>query len=87
MEVMLDPVSRALANAPPEDEESRPGSRLRIAGAIQRFADTGAGNVKALHAMHPPEFRLRVGDGRVRFHDHGDWIDILRIRNRREGYR
>ena len=63
------------------------GVALRIAGAIQRFADTGAGNVKALHAMHPPEFRLRVGDWRVRFHDHGDWIDILRIMNRREGYR
>ena len=46
-----------------------------------------AGNVKALHAMHPPEFRLRVGDWRVRFHDHGDWIDVLRIFNRREGYR
>ena len=36
--------------------------------------------------MHPPEFRLRVGDWRVRFHDHGDWIDILRIRNRRDAY-
>lgn len=59
---------------------------LRIAGAIHRFADTGAGNVKALHGMHPPEFRLRVGDWRVRFHDHGDWIDILRVRNRRDAY-
>jgi hypothetical protein len=43
---------------------------LRIAGAIQRFATTGAGNVRGLHGIHPPEFRLRVGDWRVRFHDH-----------------
>lgn len=60
---------------------------LRIAGAINRFAATGAGNVQGLRGLHPPEFRLRVGDWRVRFHDHGDWIDILRVRNRREAYR
>jgi len=60
---------------------------LRIIGAIHRFASTGAGNVKALHGIHPPEFRLRVGDWRVRFHDHGDWIDVLRVRNRRDAYK
>ena len=60
---------------------------LRIVNAIHRFAATGAGNVKGLHGIHPPEFRLRVGDWRIRFHDHGDWLDILRVRNRREGYR
>jgi mRNA-degrading endonuclease RelE of RelBE toxin-antitoxin system len=59
---------------------------VRIAAAIQRFAATGAGTVKALRGIHPPEFRLRVGDWRVRFHDHGEWIDILRIRNRRDAY-
>jgi mRNA-degrading endonuclease RelE of RelBE toxin-antitoxin system len=60
---------------------------LCIAGAIQRFATTGAGNVRRLHGIHPPEFRLRVGNWRVRFHDHGDWIDVLRVRNRRDAYR
>ena len=60
---------------------------LRIAGAINRFAATGAGNVQGLRGIHPPEFRLRAGDWRVRFHDHGDWIDVLRIRNRRDAYR
>ena len=63
------------------------GVALRIVGAIHRFAATGAGNIKSLHGIHPPEFRLRVGDWRVRFHDHGDWIDILRVRNRRDAYR
>jgi mRNA-degrading endonuclease RelE of RelBE toxin-antitoxin system len=60
---------------------------LRIAAAIHRFATTGAGNVQGLRGIHPPEFRLRVGDWRVRFYDHGDWIDILRVRNRRDAYR
>ena len=60
---------------------------LRILSAVNRFASTGAGNVRALHGIHPPEFRLRVGDWRVRFHDHGEWIDVLRVRNRREAYR
>jgi mRNA-degrading endonuclease RelE of RelBE toxin-antitoxin system len=59
---------------------------LRVVGAIHRFASTGAGNVRSLRGIHPPEFRLRVGDWRVRFHDHGDWIDVLRVRNRRDAY-
>ena len=59
---------------------------LAIVKTIHRFAATGAGNVKGLHGIHPPEFRLRAGDWRVRFHDHGDWIDVLRVRNRRDAY-
>ena len=60
---------------------------LRVIKAMQRFAATGAGNVQGLHGIHPPEFRLRVGDWRVRFHDHGDQLAILRARNRRDAYR
>ena len=60
---------------------------LRVVRAITRFAATGAGNVQGLHGVHPPEFRLRVGDWRVRFHDHGDWIDVLRVRSRKDAYR
>ena len=59
---------------------------LRIIKAINRFAITGAGNVQGLHGIHPPEFRLRVGQWRVRFHDHGDWIDVLRVRIRKDAY-
>ena len=40
---------------------------VRVKEAVERFAQTGAGNLKALRGMHPPEFRLRVGDWRVRF--------------------
>ena len=60
---------------------------LRILAATRRFASTGAGNVQGLRGIHPPEFRLRVGDRRVRFHDHGNWIDVLRVRNRKDAYR
>jgi hypothetical protein len=58
---------------------------LRVIAAISRFACTGAGNVQALRCIHPPEFRLPVGDWRVRFH--GDWLVVLRSRNRRDAYR
>ena len=51
---------------------------------LARFAKTGEGNVKRLQAIEPPELRLRLGDYRLRFYDHGDSIEILRIRKRGE---
>jgi mRNA-degrading endonuclease RelE of RelBE toxin-antitoxin system len=33
------------------------------------------------------EFRLRVGDYRVRFHQDGDTMRILRVRHRKDAYR
>lgn len=60
---------------------------LRIVGALGRFAATGAWNVRVLRGIHPPEFRLRVGDWRVRFRDHDGRIDVLRVRNRKDAYR
>ena len=42
-------------------------TRLRVTAAIQRMADTGAGNIKELQGIDPPEYRLRVDDFRVRF--------------------
>jgi mRNA-degrading endonuclease RelE of RelBE toxin-antitoxin system len=63
------------------------GIARRVNQALERFAATGAGNVKKLHGILPPEFRLRVGDYRVRFHDHGETIHVLRVRNRKEAYR
>ena len=44
----------------------------RIKQSTERFAETGAGNVKRLQGIDPPEFRLRVGDYRVRFYLHDD---------------
>ena len=59
----------------------------RVKKSVERFAETGAGNVKRLQDIDPPEFRLRVGDYRVRFHQDNDTMRILRGRNRREAYR
>jgi mRNA-degrading endonuclease RelE of RelBE toxin-antitoxin system len=63
------------------------GIARRVKLAVERFAETGAGNVKRLHGIDPPEFRLRVGDWRVRFHNDGETVLVLRVRNRREAYR
>ena len=59
----------------------------RIKQAVERFAGAGAGNVKKLQGIDPPEYRLRVGDYRVRFDLYGRAIRVLRVRNRREAYR
>ncbi len=63
------------------------GIARRVKQAVERFAATGAGNVKRLQSIDPPEYRLRVGDYRVRFHLAGETLQILRVRNRREAYR
>jgi mRNA-degrading endonuclease RelE of RelBE toxin-antitoxin system len=41
--------------------------RGRIVEALERYAQSGVGNVVQLTAIEPPEHRLRVGDWRVRF--------------------
>jgi mRNA-degrading endonuclease RelE of RelBE toxin-antitoxin system len=63
------------------------GIARRVKQAVERFAETGAGNMKRLQAVAPPEYRLRVGDYRVRFHLADETVQVLRVRNRREAYR
>ena len=63
------------------------GMARRVKNTVERFAATGAGNVKKLQDIDPPEYRLRVGDYRVRFELEEDAVRILRVRNRREAYR
>jgi mRNA interferase RelE/StbE len=60
---------------------------LRILHVITRYLATGEGDVKRLQDVEPPEFRLRVGDYRVRFHDLGTFIRVLAVKHRREAYR
>lgn len=60
---------------------------LRILHALARLLATGEGDVKRLQNIEPPEFRLRVGDYRVRFREFGDAIEVLGVRHRREAYR
>jgi mRNA-degrading endonuclease RelE of RelBE toxin-antitoxin system len=60
---------------------------MRILGGLARFLFTEEGDVRLLRDSAPKEYRLRVGDYRVRFHDLGDSLQILSVRHRREVYR
>ena len=59
----------------------------RVKQSIERFAQAGTGNVKKLQGIDAPEYRLRVGDWRVRFQLDAETIRILRVRNRSAAYR
>lgn len=63
------------------------GVARRVKQSVERFAEAGAGKVKRLHGFDPPEFRLRVGDFRIRFSQDGTTMLILRVRNRKDAYR
>jgi mRNA interferase RelE/StbE len=61
---------------------------LRILHVVARYLATGEGDVKRLQDIDPPEFRLRVGDYRVRFTEESDdTLHIHSVRHRREAYR
>jgi mRNA-degrading endonuclease RelE of RelBE toxin-antitoxin system len=60
---------------------------MRILHGLARFVATEEGSVKRLQDIDPPEYRLRVGDYRIRFYDHGDTIEILSVKHRSEAYR
>lgn len=60
---------------------------MHILRDLGRFAASGVGDVKQLQGVNPPQMRLRSGDYRVRYSDHGDHIEILSVRHRREAYR
>lgn len=61
--------------------------QLRVQQAVERLAATGGGNVVRLQGVSPVEYRLRVGDWRVRFAQDAETIQILRVKHRREAYR
>ena len=60
---------------------------MRILEGLASFLFTEAGDVKVLKDSDPKEYRLRVGNYRVIFHDHGEILQILAVRHRREAYR
>ena len=60
---------------------------MRILEALARFLFTEEGDVKLLTDSDPKEYRLRVGDYRVRFYNLGETVQILSVRHRREAYR
>jgi mRNA interferase RelE/StbE len=60
---------------------------LNLLHGLARFALSEEGDVKQLQGINPPEFRLRLGDYRVRFHDLGHSFEILHVRHRSDVYR
>jgi mRNA-degrading endonuclease RelE of RelBE toxin-antitoxin system len=61
---------------------------MNILTAIHRLAEHGTGNVKKPQGSDPPEFRLRVGDHRVRFtEDDADTLHIHAVKDRKDAYR
>ena len=65
--------------------------QARILSAVDRFAETGEGDVKRLVNVRPARYRLRVGDWRVLFstehaHQPSGTIVILRVLRRDKAY-
>ncbi len=58
----------------------------RIRDAVLRFAETGHGDVKRLRG-YDDEWRLRVGEWRVRFTSPPGEITVLRVLPRGRAYR
>jgi len=56
--------------------------------AVRRYAETGYGDVRRLAGSDPPEYRLRVGDWRVRLslNEAPPTLDVLRVRHRSAVY-
>ncbi len=61
----------------------------RVVEAVQHFAQIGEGDVVRLVGVRPPEYRLRVGDWRVRFarDDESPLLHVLRVLPRDKAYR
>jgi mRNA interferase RelE/StbE len=84
-------MSRALEWTPAAERDLRRLDfqvRERIRQAVYRFADSGHGDVVKVQGV-AREWRLRVGDWRIRFTEDspGQTIIILRVRPRGEAYR
>lgn len=61
---------------------------LRLLESLARYKSTGVGDVKQLADYDPPQFRLRVGDYRIRFRRVNDEVvQVVRVLHRREAYR
>jgi mRNA-degrading endonuclease RelE of RelBE toxin-antitoxin system len=63
--------------------------RRRVVSAVERFATKLEGDVVKLTAVKPAEYRLRVGDLRVRFSrdDERRALTVLRVLPRDKAYR
>lgn len=81
--VIPGPAARLLRKLPPN-------ARRPMLDALETYAATGAGDVRRLMHVRPPEYRLRVGEYRARFELTGAGIEaaviVLWVGNRRDAY-
>jgi hypothetical protein len=63
------------------------GMARRVKRAVERFAQTGAGNVKKLQGIDPPSIASVPAITGSASTFNGETIRILRVRNRKEAYR
>lgn len=70
-------------------ERLDPPIARRVRDALELFAATGQGDVVRLRGIEPPEYRLRVGEWRVRFARDAPTrtITVLRVLPRGRAYR
>jgi mRNA-degrading endonuclease RelE of RelBE toxin-antitoxin system len=63
--------------------------RERVSDALRRYVETEQGDVVRLRGVAPPEWRLRMGDYRVRFRlDFPTGaLEVLRVLRRDKAYR
>jgi len=77
--------------APAAHDMRRLGRQVaaRVRAAVLELAEADRGDVKRLRGALPPEWRLRVGDWRVRFQYDYDTrtIHVLRVLPRGRAYR
>jgi mRNA interferase RelE/StbE len=76
---------RALKDADKLDHKTRE----RVLAALERLAETGHGAVTKLTDVNPPEYRLQVGDWRVRYglDPTARILTVLRVLPRGKAYR
>ncbi len=60
---------------------------IQILRTLARFLESEEGNVKRLQGIEPPLYRLRTQDHRVIFRDLGEYIEVTRVRDRKDVYR
>ena len=59
----------------------------QILKTLGRYVLTGEGATKQLQGVAPPLIRLRAQNHRVFFRDHGGYLKIERVLDRKEAYR
>lgn len=60
---------------------------LQILKTLARYVQSGEGNTKQLRDTDPPLLRLRAQNHRILFRDRGEYLEIVRVLDRKEAYR